>query len=183
MSVYAKLMIARNKLHGMELKKSGLNKFAGYSYFELADFLPATLKIFLDLNLCGVVSYTEELATLSITDMEDNSQIIISSPMSTAALKGCHPVQNLGAVLSYERRYLWVTALEIVEHDALDSSPGVEEKKMDVTAILNGIARSSNLEILLTNFNNAMSMLSEDMHPEIKATVSKRKAELLERTS
>tara|TARA_R110000868_G_scaffold357179_2_gene618622 strand:- start:117 stop:464 length:348 start_codon:yes stop_codon:yes gene_type:complete len=44
--------------------------------------------------------------------------------MSTAQLKGCHEVQNLGAVLSYIRRYLWVTALEILEHDALDSTSG-----------------------------------------------------------
>jgi len=34
-------------------------------------------------------------------------------------------VQNLGAVQTYLRRYLWVAALEIVEHDALDSSEPV----------------------------------------------------------
>jgi len=51
--------------------------------------------------------------------------LVISSPMSTAALKGCHAVQNLGAVQTYLRRYLWVTALEIVEHDAIDSSKPV----------------------------------------------------------
>jgi hypothetical protein len=44
--------------------------------------------------------------------------------MSTAALKGCHEVQNLGAVQTYLRRYLWVAALEIVEHDALDATTG-----------------------------------------------------------
>ena len=44
--------------------------------------------------------------------------------MSEANLKGCHPVQNLGAVETYIRRYLWVAALEIVEHDAVDSSEG-----------------------------------------------------------
>ena len=40
MSVYSKLMKARIRLQGMELKKSGENKFAGYKYFELGDFLP-----------------------------------------------------------------------------------------------------------------------------------------------
>ena len=50
--------------------------------------------------------------------------IIVTSPMSEAALKGCHPVQNLGAVETYIRRYLWVAALEIVEHDALDATTG-----------------------------------------------------------
>jgi hypothetical protein len=49
--------------------------------------------------------------------------------MSEAALKGCHPVQNLGAVETYIRRYLWVIALEIVEHDAVDSSEPIKETK------------------------------------------------------
>jgi hypothetical protein len=42
-------------------------------------------------------------------------------------------VQNLGAVQTYIRRYLWVAALEIVEHDALDSSKPVEDKKVIIT--------------------------------------------------
>jgi hypothetical protein len=48
--------------------------------------------------------------------------------MAEANLKGAHPIQNLGAVLSYQRRYLWMAALEIVEHDIIDSSPQVETK-------------------------------------------------------
>ena len=124
MGVYKKLMQARLKLHSTELKKSGLNKFAGYKYFELGDFIPAIQKIFAELELCGIISYGKELATLTITDMSDGSQVYITSPMSTAALKGCHEVQNLGAVETYIRRYLWVTALEILESDAVDASAG-----------------------------------------------------------
>jgi len=54
-------------------------------------------------------------------------------PMSTAALKGCHDVQNLGAVLTYIRRYLWVNAFEIVESDAVDASAGAATFKMKDT--------------------------------------------------
>ena len=122
MSVYAKLNEARVSLQTRDLTKSGHNKFAGYKYFELGDFLPAVQDLFRNLNLCGVVSYTAEYATLTIVDIDDNSQIVITSPMGSAALKGCHEVQNIGAVETYQRRYLWVTAMEIVEHDALDSS-------------------------------------------------------------
>ena len=120
MSVHKKLMTARIKLQQTELKKSGHNKFSNYYYFELGDFLPAVQKIFAELNLCGVVSFSDTLASLTIIDCEDNSSLVINSPMSTAALKGCHEVQNLGAVQTYLRRYLWVTAMEIVEHDALE---------------------------------------------------------------
>jgi hypothetical protein len=123
MPVYAKLMEARIKLHGQEIKKSGRNTFANYSYMELADFLIPTQTIFAGLGLCGIVSFTADLASLTIIDTEDGTQHTITSPMGSAALKGCHEVQNIGAVETYQRRYLWMAALEIVEHDALDSSP------------------------------------------------------------
>ena len=122
MSVHKKLMQARIKLQSIQMKKSGVNKFAGYEYFELADFIPNVQTIFNEIGLCGVVSYEREIAKLTITDTEDNSEIVITSPMAGASLKGCHDIQNLGAVETYQRRYLWVTAMEILEHDALDSS-------------------------------------------------------------
>jgi hypothetical protein len=117
-------MQARLKLQNTALTKSGHNKFAGYKYFELGDFLPTIQNIFNELGLCGVVSYTQDLATLTITDGTDN--IVITSPMGSAALKGCHEVQNIGAVETYQRRYLWVTAMEIVEHDVLDAVTGTD---------------------------------------------------------
>jgi len=128
MSVHRKLMAARVRLLDTELKKSGLNKFAGYSYFELGDFVPAIQQIFHEAGLCGVVSYSIEYATLTITDTEDGTVIVITSPMADANLKGAHPIQNLGAVESYQRRYLWMTAMEIVEHDAIDSSDSAPKK-------------------------------------------------------
>jgi len=126
MSVHKKLMQARVKLQNMEIKKSGLNKFAGYSYFELADFIPPIQSIFNELGLCGIVTFNTEYAQLCITDVEDGTVVVITSPMAEANLKGAHPIQNLGAVLSYQRRYLWMAALEIVEGDAVDSAPPVE---------------------------------------------------------
>ena len=125
-NVYEKLMKARLDLQNTKLEKSGHNKFAGYKYFELGDFLPTVQKIFIQHGLCGVVSYTQELATLTIADMTSDGVIVITSPMGSAALKGCHEVQNIGAVETYQRRYLWVTAMEIVEHDILDATTGTD---------------------------------------------------------
>jgi len=131
--VHKKLMQARILLQNAPLKKSGHNKFAGYSYFELGDFIPTINQIFNDVGLCGVVSYDAEIASLTITDIDDGTNIVITSPMADANLKGCHPIQNLGAVETYTRRYLWVTAMEIVEHDALDSSAPIKEEKVIIT--------------------------------------------------
>ena len=69
------------------------------------------------------------MAYLQITDVEDGTSVMFTSPMSSAALKGCHDVQNLGAVQTYLRRYLWTNAFEIVEHDALDATMGAEPVK------------------------------------------------------
>ena len=129
MSVHKKLMQARVKLQSVDMKKSGQNKFAGYSYFELGDFIPHVQTIFNDLGLCGVVTFSTEYAQLCITDTDDGTVIVITSPMAEANLKGAHPIQNLGAVLSYQRRYLWMAALELVEGDAVDSAPPVEAPK------------------------------------------------------
>ena len=128
MNIYEKLMKARLVLQGKKLAKTGHNKFAGYLYFELGDFLPVVQEIFAELKMIGIVSYTADIAKLTIIDtespMKDHGCIEITSPMGSAALKGCHEVQNIGAVETYQRRYLWVTAMEIVEHDALDATTG-----------------------------------------------------------
>ena len=129
MTVHRKLMEARVRLQSTELKKSGLNKFAGYSYFELGDFIPAIQQIFYDVGLCGIVSFKSDYAELSIYDTEDGTMVMITSPMADANLKGAHPIQNLGAMESYQRRYLWMTAMELVEHDPIDSSAGADAPK------------------------------------------------------
>ena len=125
MNVYQKLNLARAKFHTAKLKKSGHNKFANYYYFELGDFVIPALNIFDEVGLTSVITFGTEVAEMRIINNEDPGDCIyITSPMSTAALKGCHEVQNLGAVQTYIRRYLWVAALEIVEHDALDATTG-----------------------------------------------------------
>ena len=126
MNTYQKLNLARSKFHQQKLKKSGLNKFAGYSYFELSDFLIPALNIFHEIGLCATISFTKEYAEMIIVNVDapEEHTIVIGSPMGSAALKGCHEVQNIGAVETYQTRYLFVQALCIVEHDVLDATTG-----------------------------------------------------------
>lgn len=125
MNVYSKLQKCRVMLQSMNLKKSGENKFAGYDYFELQDFMPPINELFLGEGLFGQVSFTSEVASLTIINTDKPEEnIIFTSPMASAALKGCHDIQNVGAVETYQRRYLYTMALEIVEKDALDKTTG-----------------------------------------------------------
>lgn len=130
MSVYQKLNKARSILHQKAMVPSGHNKFANYKYFELGDFVPPIIEICNEVGIIPLVSFTDNDAKMDVVDVEDGSTITFTSPMSTAELKGCHPVQNLGAVETYVRRYLYQTAFEIVEHDALNATQGVEPPKV-----------------------------------------------------
>lgn len=184
MSVYKKLMQARLALQNTKLNKSGHNKFAGYYYFELGDFLPTVQNIFFESGLCGIVSFSTDIATLTITDTEDGSQIVITSPMGSAALKGCHEVQNIGAVETYQRRYLWVTAMEVVEHDALDATTGsVDSKRVDEAELkkhIKLIEGSSNADelkkVYIAAFNFAVA--DANAQKQVIAAKDKRKGEL-----
>lgn len=123
-NIYERLNAAREQFHSLQLKKTGKNTFAGYQYFELGDFLIPALRVFHENGLCAMISFDQHIARMRIVSVEDGGEIEITSPMGSAALKGCHEVQNIGAVETYQRRYLWVAALEIVEHDALDATTG-----------------------------------------------------------
>ena len=128
MSVYKKLQEARVKFHGKSLKKSGENKFAGYKYFELGDFLPTVQEIFGEVGLAGVVDFSKDVATLTIVDVTNPVDFIVfGSPIAEVNLKGCLPIQGIGAAQTYLRRYLWVAAMEIVENDAIDATTGNAE--------------------------------------------------------
>lgn len=133
MNVYQRLNDAREKFHALKLQKTGHNKFAGYYYFELGDFLIPALKVFRECGLCAFVTFEKDVARMAIISVDEPEPmapgkfILIESPMGSAALKGCHEVQNIGAVETYQRRYLWVAALEIVEHDALDATTGKDK--------------------------------------------------------
>jgi len=134
LNVYQRLSKVRVDLHACPLQKTGHNTFAGYKYFELGDFLPTANNLFDFYGLLPVVDFSDPArATLTIVNMDAPTEtIVFTSPIADANLKGCHPVQVIGAQQTYVRRYLYTMALEIVEHDALDAANG----KMEVEKIV-----------------------------------------------
>jgi hypothetical protein len=122
MTVFEKLNEARLRFQNAGIQKSGQNKFAGYTYYELADILPVINKLANELKFCCVVNFTPELATLDFCDLEGDGRIQFTSPMAEAQLKGCQPVQCLGGAETYLKRYLYQNCFEIVEADMLDGT-------------------------------------------------------------
>lgn len=128
MNLYEKIQRAKVELAKHNLKMTGNNTYAGYKYYELADFSLQLNAILDELKVCTFTSFTAETATLTAVNAEKPDEVIvITSPMGTANLKGCHEVQNIGAVETYQRRYLYQALFDIVESDALNATQGKEK--------------------------------------------------------
>lgn len=106
------------------VKKSGRNTFSKYNYFELDDIVPPKTEIFNELALCDIISFSDTEATLTLVNIEKPEETLeFKSPMRDLELKGANAVQLLGGVETYQRRYLYMMVLDIVENDQFDQTP------------------------------------------------------------
>ena len=122
LNIYEKLLKARMMFQKKNIKPKGYNEYSKYYYFELDDILPPITDICYELGVICLVTFGNELATLQFKDLKNLTEIIFTSPMSKASLKGCHEVQNLGAVETYIKRYLYMHCFEIAESDQMDGA-------------------------------------------------------------
>ena len=129
MSVYKKLQEARALLHKTPLNKSGKNKFAGFNYFELGDFIPQVTEIFNRIGLCGVVSFTVDTAYLTVHETEGDGMITFTSPLVYAENAKGQAIQSLGSTHTYFRRYLWLLCMDVLENDHIDAQEPKEPPK------------------------------------------------------
>ena len=131
-NLFQKINEVKTELLTANLKKSWKNKFAGYEYFELSDFLPFIVQACNKIWIFTSVSFTEEVATLKVVNCENPAQFIeITSPMKELELKGCNQIQALWGVETYQRRYLYMSLFDIVENDMFDATT-TEEKKVEL---------------------------------------------------
>lgn len=121
-NIYQKLTEARAEFAKGGFSKNGRNDFSGYDYFRLDEILVRATEINAKIGICPVEYFTAESAILTLVNTEDKEDTLqFAVPMSTAKLKGCHEVQNLGAVISYLRRYLYQNAYAVCEAEKVDS--------------------------------------------------------------
>lgn len=124
-TVYEKLQAVRAELAKTAIQKSGNNEYSGYSYYELDDFIKPVTQLLNDHKLCTAFDFTNHFAVLKVINSEKPGEFItFHSPMAKAEVKGCQAIQNLGAVETYERRYLYLMAFDISESDGLEPATG-----------------------------------------------------------
>lgn len=141
MKVLQALQTVRSELSQMTLKKSGHNKFSGFDYFELSDFLPAVQQLCAKHGICPVFMLSGGVATLTIHSCEDDSSITIEIPATAVEMKGANAIQCLGAEVTYLRRYCYMVAFEISENDSVDAVCGKEPSPANTKS--NPMARKS----------------------------------------
>ena len=118
-SVMKKLQKSRVDWQSKPRKKSGFNKFQNFKYFVLKDILPTVNEIFNKNGLYSQYNLTKDYAELIITDSSTGDYLAYRIPVQ----KLDNPtMQNIGAINTYSKRYLYMNALEIEEdEDELDS--------------------------------------------------------------
>ena len=135
----------RVKLQNAKLKKSGKNKFAGFDYFELADFLPKLNELMLEEKVNDRFYIKDDYATLELQkDEEINTYtmpfVLFETPVNVKQnqttgeireVKSMQDIQYLGASNTYYKRYLYLNAFGITDGDVIDSMDNNEMDKKD----------------------------------------------------
>ena len=125
----------RVELQNSKIKKSGKNKFAGFSYYELADFLPKLNELMLKEGINDRFYITNEYASLELIKGEEKQEYTIpfkiyETPVNTKIdnktgevkkVKSMQDIQYLGALNTYYKRYLYLNAFGITDGEVIDS--------------------------------------------------------------
>lgn len=139
------------ELSKRKIPKSGKNKYSGFTYHELQDFMPHILELN---NKHGVASTPQFLkdkgiCTLKLVNVDDSTDsytVVIPFVEAEMLAKGGAPstvdaIQRIGSTITYNRRYLFMTAYDVVESDAV-------EKQIQNTKTINNIDIDSTLKKL-----------------------------------
>lgn len=158
----------RVKLQNSKLKKSGKNKFAGFDYFELSDFLPRLNELMQEEGMndrFSIINNNDGTMTASLVLIKGSETqayimpfVMFDTPINLKEhkdtgeireVKSMQDIQYLGALNTYYKRYLYLNAFGITDGEVIDSmdndnlkNPGTTEKKATAgqLAVLNKLS-------------------------------------------
>lgn len=138
MNVYGKLIEARKRFLDAGVKKKGVNRYAEFKYFRLDEIIPTKQEIFREVGLADIITFGNEVATLTIYNVDNPDESIdFMSQLAPDESMIKNPIQKVGAIQTYVRRYLYLLALDIIESDGIEETAGkpveVEEKPAETT--------------------------------------------------
>ena len=124
----------RVKLQNSKIKKSGKNKFAGFEYYELGDFLPKLNELMLEENINDLFTIENDEVKLVLMKGEEKQEYkmpfrIFETPLTKDGKQSMQDIQYLGALNTYYKRYLYLNAFGITDGEVIDSMNSEEIKK------------------------------------------------------
>ena len=189
-NVYEKLLNARLMLAEKEMKKTGKNLSLTYKYFELTDIVPGINEVCKANRILPITSFGNEIATLTIVDVDDpEGRIVFETPMREPETnRGTNAIQALGSAHTYIRRYLYMTAFDICEHDLIDGgelptepTPKKEEKAAPKpkakkqSALTDGNTQATDTQIrqLKDVIKKVRELYPAEEHPDVEEALTK----------
>lgn len=138
------------ELQESKLKMTGKNKFVGFNYFELSDFLPTLNKLLLkykvndNFTITTDTTFGTDCAILTLIKGEEKQEYkmpfrIFETPLNTTInkiteevekTKCMQDIQYLGALNTYYKRYLYMNAFGITDGDVID---GIDNTHVEAT--------------------------------------------------
>ena len=151
-TLYGKLKQIKLELRKTINTKSGYNTHSKFKYYQLEDFLPQVLELFAKYNIYNEYSIDTDLEIveeqINIVDEADikqnktvtkkpveyaylylknldneDDEMVYRLKTAEASVYGASAIQNLGAKITYMKRYIYMSLLDIVEPDAVDAAP------------------------------------------------------------
>ena len=125
MSLNESIIKIRVELQNSKIKKSGLNNFAGFSYYELSDFLPTLNELMLKESVNDICTIQSDSAKLTLLkDKESQTYEIpferFETPKNKSGQPSMQDIQYLGALNTYYKRYLYLNAFGITDGEVID---------------------------------------------------------------
>lgn len=140
MSVYQKLSLARQNLAKKKIvaDATGYN----YTYIDLPQIESAVSEVCQDVGIIATMTFADRVQMI-ITDLEDNSTCCFESPIvdpSIVHINDKQPIQNVGGLMTYMRRYMYMMAFAISEHDAVEEIGNKQQKEEEARKLGKEIA-------------------------------------------
>lgn len=116
----------RVELQSNGLKMSGKNTHAGFSYFELSDFLPKLNELMKEKGINDCFSITHDEATLTLIKEDEKQEykmpfFMFEVPLTSKGSPMMQQIQYLGAINTYLKRYLYMNAFGITDGEVIDN--------------------------------------------------------------
>jgi hypothetical protein len=164
-TIHERMAIIKHELAKRIIKKSGHNKFAGFKYHELSDFIEHINELNFEhgVNDCIQIDEVQNECRITLTNVNNvRDSYTIITPFREAEMLGkggaassVDAVQRMGSTITYNRRYLYMTAYNIQENDGVDGNE--QPKTITNENFAKGVDKVNKGEMFVPELEKALS--------------------------